>query len=573
MRYLIYFLITMSGLLVGCHRSPNAKQDKGLPGLYSELDNEIAHAGDYEDAKEKRIGQLRRSYGLSQDKHERMEIINSLIDEYDAYNADSTLYYISCNLRDPNILSIPGEYTRLVIKRADVLAHTGLFSDALAAMSQVPADSVSTSLREAYYSTYCGIYQYLSEYAGSHETVRNHEKMRALYTDSLSQVIKPNSFNYMVYVMTELARRGDRQSAIPVLQNHLKDYAPATREYSILASTLAYMYKLAGMDDEYRRYLVLSAISDVKGAVKENMSFRAVATVMFEDGDIERANRYLKKSIADANFYSALMRNVQSSKILPVIDEAYTLSQRRTNSRLRTMVWISSILSFVLVITVLLILKQYKSLHKAHDEVKRVNGELNSMSEKLSVKNSELAEKNDRLSLLSAKLQCANEELETKNSKLHDFNKTKEQYAGLFMEYCSSAISSLQHYQQSLRVLTARGGSKAALLKKLESTEASDQLLKNFYSKFDEAILNIYPEFVGKFNALLKPGEQVILKAGELLNTELRLFALIRIGIDDSQKIAAFLRCSIATVYTYRSKMKKRALHPDEFEHEIRQMG
>lgn len=573
MRYFIYFLITVSGLLIGCRPSTHHVQDKNLQGLYSELDHEIDHAGDYEEVKEKRIGQLRRSYSISQDKYERMEIINRLIDEYDAYNADSTLHYISYNLRDPYVLSIPGEYTRLAIKRADVLAHAGLFPDALAAMQQIPADSVGVSLREAYHSTYCGIYQYLSEYAGSHETAQDYEKMRALYTDSLRQVIKPDSFNHMIYVMTERARHGDHQVAIPVLLSHLNDYAPATREYSILASTLAYMYKLAGMEDEYRRYLVLSAISDVKGAVKENMSFRAVATVMFEEGDIERANRYLKKSIADANFYSALMRNVQSSKMLPVIDEAYTLSQRQTNSRLRTMVWISSILSCVLVVTVLLILRQYKSLHKAHGEVKRVNGELNSMSEKLSVKNSELAEKNDRLSLLSTKLQCANEELEIKNSKLHDFNRTKEQYAGLFMEYCSSAISTLQHYQQSLRVLTARGGSKAALLKKLESTEASDRLLKNFYSKFDEAILNIYPEFVDKFNALLKPGEQVTLKAGELLNTELRLFALVRIGIDDSQKIAAFLRCSIATVYTYRSKMRKRALHPDEFEHEIRQMG
>lgn len=114
-------------------------------------------------------------------------------------------------------------------------------------------------------------------------------------------------------------------------------------------------------------------------------------------------------------------------------------------------------------------------------------------------KNSELADKNDRLSVVSARLQVANEELEVRNYELRDFNRTKEQYAGLFMEYCSSAISTLQHYQQSLRVLTAQGGNRNALLKKLESTEISDHLLKNFYVKFDEAILNIYPAFVDKF--------------------------------------------------------------------------
>lgn len=100
-----------------------------------------------------------------------------------------------------------------------------------------------------------------------------------------------------------------------------------------------------------------------------------------------------------------------------------------------------------------------------------------------------------------------------------------------------------------------------------------DGLLKNFYGKFDEAILNIYPSFIDKFNRLLRPDEQVVLKSGELLNTELRLYALIRIGIDDNAKIAEFLRCSISTVYTYRSKMKKRAINPETFEEQVRSLG
>ena len=141
------------------------------------------------------------------------------------------------------------------------------------------------------------------------------------------------------------------------------------------------------------------------------------------------------------------------------------------------------------------------------------------------------------------------------------------------MEYCSSAISTLRSYQQSLRILAAQGANRAVLLKKLESSEMADELLRNFYEKFDEAILNIYPSFVEKFNALLIPDYRVVLKSGELLNTELRLFALIRIGINDSTKIAHFLCCSISTVYTYRSKMRKRAIDPDNFENEVKEIG
>lgn len=585
-------LLFISLLLVACNKQKVATESE-LKDLYAQLDSEIENSRKYEIAKENRIAGLRNSYDLSHDQNQRTEIINQIINEYGSYNADSALYYIGLNLRRPAVKAIPGEHTRLTIKRANVLAHAGLFSDALAIMREIPRDSLDSTMLETYYSTYCAIFQYLSEYTNNHETAAGHEALRTLYVDSLRQVINNDSFNHMVFVLSERARKGDTDHAISVLSDNLGKYQSGSRQYSVLASLLAYIYKMEGMENEYKRYLVLSAISDVRGAVKENMSFRELATVMFEEGDVERANRYLKKSIVDANFYSALMRNAQSSKILPVIDEAYSSLQLNLNSRLRGLVWISSALLVILAVTVLLILIQFRSLRKANTKIKSKNEELSSLSEQLkdtnrelqgknvelsvlsqelTTMNTELAEKNNSLSLISARLQVANEELESRNRELHDFNKTKEQYAGLFMEYSSSAISTLQHYQQSLRNLALKGINRTGFLKKLESTEIADQLLKNFYGKFDEAILNIYPAFVDKFNALLKPDEQIALKSGELLNTELRLFALIRIGIDDSAKIAEFLRCSISTVYTYRSKMRKRAVNPDSFENDVRNM-
>ncbi|MDE6824263.1 MAG: hypothetical protein K2J27_06010 [Duncaniella sp.] len=590
MRTPIFLLFIL--LLVSCSRSGNDRAAE-LQELYVLLDTEIANSNKYEKEKNDRIIAYKREYDLSTDKFQRTALINKLIEEFNAYNADSALHYISYNLQRPAVIATPGEQTRLLIKRADVYAHAGLFSDALNTMQSIPRDSLTPALLESYYATYCALYQYLSEYTTDHEPALIYEKQRSAYADSLSRVIDTGSFNHLVFVMTEMARNGESEKAIEALSRQLEDYPSGTREYSILASTLAYIYKTAGFPDDYKRYLALSAISDVRGAVKENMSFREVATVMFEDGDVDRANRYLKKSIADANFYSALMRNAQSSKMLPVIDEAYAAVQNDLTDRLRTMVWVSSILSVILLVTIFLILKQFRSLHKAKDKVSLANEELRRMSERLREANNELKEKNDdlsamseelrqtnaalegkngELSLISEQLKSTNIQLAARNAELRDFNHTKEQYAGLFMEYCSSAISSLQHYQQSLRKLTVQGGNRAALLKKLESTEIADQLLKNFYVRFDEAILNIYPSFVGKFNALLNPGEQVVLKSGELLNTELRLYALIRIGIDDSAKIADFLRCSISTVYTYRSKMRKRAINPDEFENEVRNL-
>ena len=587
-------LFIILSLLVAACGSSYSHDRSDLQHLYDTLDYEIAHSDEYARTKEERIVALKRSYDLSHDAEERTAIINNLIEEFNAYNADSALFYISYNLRRPAVESDPVESTRLLIKRADVYAHAGLFADALATLQSISRAELDSTLLEPYYSTQSALYQYLSEYTSEHETTLAYEQKRSLYVDSLSRVIEPGSFNHMVYVLTEAARNGHTDTAIEALSNSLDQYQSGSREYSILASTLAYIYETAGVADQYKRYLALSAISDVRGAVKENMSFRAVATEMFEDGDVERANRYLKKSIADANFYSAQLRNAQSTKMLPVIDEAYTAVQDELTGRLRAMVWVSSILSVILLVTIFLILKQVRNLHRAKDkislaneELSRIstklkeanedmqgkNAELRELSEELKSTNTSLAEKHGELSSLSHQLKVANKELEVRNEQLREYNRTKEQYAGLFMEYCSSAISSLQHYQMGLKKLTKEGSNRAAILKKLESTEISDQMLKNFYGKFDEAILNIFPSFVERFNALIKPDDQVVLKSGELLNTELRVFALIRLGIDDSAKIADFLRCSISTVYTYRSTMKKRALNPEIFEEQVRNLG
>ena len=564
-----YAIFIIMFLLAACAGKESEKESE-LKSLYEQLDSEIAGSGVYESAKEKRIADLRHRLGQTVEEKAQSDIIDLLIGEYEAYDADSALYYIAYGLQMAKNKGDSRREILLSIRRADILAHAGLFSDALSVMERIPRNALDKKGEEKYYSTYCAIYQYLSEYTNEHEPAAENERMRRLYVDSLSLVVSSESFDYLVDVVAERARSGNVDEAISLFEDKLKDWRHGDREYSILASILAYLYKNKGNKDAYKRYLALSAISDVKGAVKENMSFRELATIMFEDGDIERANRYLKKSIADANFYSAMMRNAQSGKMLPLIDEAYTAARDQLTSRLRLMVWISGVLSVVLLLTVFMILKQMRSLRRAKDKVSRTNEELSRMSDRLKEANAALQATNTDLKSLSEELKQANDQLAARNLELREYNRIKEQYAALFMEYCSSAISSLQHYQQTLRKLTLQGGNKTALLKKLESTETTDQMLKNFYGRFDEAILNIYPEFVDKFNGLLNPESQVVLKSGELLNTELRLFALIRIGIDDSAKIADFLRCSISTVYTYRSKMRKRAIDPDTFEESIK---
>lgn len=546
----IYFFACATVVIAACC-SRVAPASESFEDLYTLLDTEIDRSDRYDAIKEQRIDELKRNYALAPNRDAATAALNSIINEYSAYHADSSLYYIRLNLQRLADGGKPGEYTRMLIKRADVYAHAGMFSDAIATMQAIPSDSVTTGLKEEYFSTYCALYQYLSEYSDEHETADAYVALRSQYADSLNRVITPGSFNHLTYVMTEMARNGNPNAAIATLEEKIEAYPVGTRQYSILASTLAYIHGLAGNDEAHRRYLVLSAISDVRGAVKENMSFRAVATEMLADGDVRRANRYIMKSIADANFYSAMMRNAQSGKMLPVINQAYTRMQDDMTQRMHSLMWIICAFSFVLLVALAVVYRQFRSIRRVRNTLAAANGQL---------------------ALLSEELRGANEHLTAANAELKGFNRTKEQYATLFMEYCSAAISSLQHYRQSLRNLALQGGNRASLLKKLESTEMADNLLKDFYGKFDEAILDIYPGFVEKFNALLLPEYRIALRKGELLNTELRVFALLRMGITDSNKIADFLRCSVSTVYTYRSRMRRMAANPADFEQNVKEM-
>lgn len=515
--------------------------------FYEDIDEEISKSHLYENDKERRIESLRFRIGSEESPEVRFELTDLLISEFEAYVSDSALYYINLNLENPSVINNQLKTNSLLIKKADIAAHAGLFGEAEGILEEIDHSSLDSHLLEEYYSAFCDLYQYQSEYATNSEFGREFERQRQRYIDSITKVASPSSMNYIVYHAAEDARNGNFRDAEDVLIENLKKYKSGDRNYSILASILADIYKQKGDKEKYKTYLGLSVISDIRGAVKENMAIRALATECYEDGDLERADRYLRKSFEDANFYAARMRNAQSSRMLPIIGEAYISQQKKMNHELTLFVVFMSVLAAGFIIISIFAFFQVR-------KVRAVNKKTKHMLEEVSQ--------------LSSQLASVNRELKNTNSQLESSNKIRGEYGALFMEYCSLAISSLQHYQQSLKVAAAQGNIQA-LIKKIDSANVESKTLAEFYSKFDEAILNIYPHFVEKFNSLLRPEERIILRPGENLNTELRVFALIKIGINDPEKIAKFLRCSLTTVYTYRSKMKKRALSPDSFDHDL----
>ena len=526
----------------------NTSKDSDLRDLYAKIDEEIGMVKEREKEKEGRISLLKGEIEREQNRNLDWMLLRKLISEYESYSSDSALKYVNVALK----LNREGENNRrheieMLIVKADVASHAGLFDESNRILKTLNPEEMDSLLRENYYATLCGLYQYLSEYNNDSELFKEHERQKAQYSDSVVKYALPSSLNYICYLTPQMMRKGDYVGAEKILKDDLAKATIGSRRYSIIASILASLYQQTGDALQHRRYLALSVISDLKGVVKENMAIRALSTAMFEDGDIERANRYLKQSFADANFFSARMRNAQSSRMLPLIDDAYNAKQKEMSNQLRVYIGVVSLLVAILLVVLIFLRKQNRLAKMSNEREKESNREL---------------------SALSIKLKDANDDLARINDELKSSDMIKEQYAVLFMEYCSVSISNLQQFHASISRLVAQNN-KTALLKKLDSTDSVDSMLKDFYSRFDDAILSIYPKYVERFNSLLRPETRIELKPGEKLNTELRVFALIKIGVSDSAKIAQFLRCSITTIYTYRSKVKKRALNPDSFETDL----
>lgn len=230
----IYFIsIILLAILTGCSKS-NKTPDESLNSIYDHLDEEIGHSREYEVIKENGIAKLRRDLAKCKDESLKTELLNKLAEEYSAYNADSALYYVSLNLNREIVKQNPTLNRRLMIKKADIMAHAGMFSDAQDILFKIHPADIEPELKEEYYATYASYYQYLSEYNSQHETAQEYEQRRSNYADSVNSVVNSESFSHLVYVMAQHARDGHADEAIKSLEKHLKDYKSGEREYSIL---------------------------------------------------------------------------------------------------------------------------------------------------------------------------------------------------------------------------------------------------------------------------------------------------------------------------------------------------
>ncbi|MDR2293498.1 MAG: DUF6377 domain-containing protein, partial [Prevotellaceae bacterium] len=243
---------------------------------------------------------------------------------------------------------------------------------------------------------------------------------------------------------------------------------------------------------------------------------------------------------------------IELSSIYSVINNAYLNKEAKQKDELQLYLLLISILSFFLAVAVLYVYKQMRKMSK--------------MQKKLYVTNQKLTDLNQIIS-------HSNNQLSKVNTQLEESNRIKEEYITQFFDLCSTYINKLENYRKMLN-RKAINRQHEELFNLLKSTTLVDDELKQLYETFDIIFLNLYPTFIEDFYSLISNEEQTIPKQGKMLNTELRIFALIRLGITDSIKIAGFLRYSVSTIYNYRTKMRNKSIvSRDKFEEMVMKIG
>lgn len=392
----------------------------------------------------------------------------------------------------------------------------------------------------------------MADYAVTEQEKKLYAEITDRYRDSLLLVNKNNLLVYTLIQSDQHNVRGEFDKAIQLLIDYLAGQIDNVHDVAICAYTLSESYRLKEDTEKEKEYLILSSIADMKSAVREYISLRKLAVLLYQEGDIDRAYSYLKLCMDDAVFCNARLRILEILQIFPLINDTYQQKAEKQQEQMKWALISISLLSIFLLIAIFYVYKQMKRVAAARHEVIDANKRLKELNEELHRYNLQLKEANHIIA---------------ENSYL------KEEYIGRYMDQCSVYLEKMDNYRRSLGKIAATG-KVDELYKNIKSSKFIEEELKEFYANFDNTFLQLFPTFVEDFNTLLAEGEQIYPKANERMSTELRIFALIRLGITDSVKIAQFLRYSVTTIYNYRTKVRNKAAGDrDQLEQEVMKIG
>lgn len=523
-----------------------------VDSLLSQLDHVIQNRHVYIEQKEKKLNDLRQALRQRISDENRFTLLGEYLDEYRSYNTDSSLYISRERYQVALRLKNKEHQDNALMNTAEIMGTAGMYKEAVDLMHNVQINHLSDDLHPYYYHIYRTVYGLMADYAVTEQEKKLYAEITDRYRDSLLLVNKDNLLVYTLIQSDQHNVRGEFDKAIQLLTDYLAGQIDNVHDVAICAYTLSESYRLKEDTEKEKEYLILSSIADMKSAVREYISLRKLAVLLYQEGDIDRAYSYLKLCMDDAVFCNARLRILEILQIFPLINDTYQQKAEKQQEQMKWALISISLLSIFLLIAIFYVYKQMKRVAAARHEVINANKRLKELNEELHRYNLQLKEANHIIA---------------ENSYL------KEEYIGRYMDQCSVYLEKMDNYRRSLGKIAATG-KVDELYKNIKSSKFIEEELKEFYANFDNTFLQLFPTFVEDFNTLLAEGEQIYPKANERMSTELRIFALIRLGITDSVKIAQFLRYSVTTIYNYRTKVRNKAAGDrDQLEQEVMKIG
>lgn len=555
--------------ICGASAKSSAALNSGLSTqqLLDSLDSSLGKSAAYTAEKERRISSLRRRLSQTANPEQRFWICRNLVDEYSSYNSDSALHYIDASTAVGRQAGRREWIDEMNLNRAYIYAATGLLAEAESALNEVDPRQMTPALATEYYNRLLFVLTHKDQYLGKNSLTRPYSERAKAMLDSVSRLMQPSDPQYIWFLawrsMTDPAKT---REAIPVVEKALESSTYSTREEAMNAWILSRLYELTGNSDMMMRYLILSAIADVRTSNKEIASLEEISNRLYQSNDLERANDYISHCLQLANDYKSRVRVGRLADLQYHITKAYSQRNDRQRRKLNVYFIIALVFAACLAVAMLSLYKQNRRIHRSKTELDRSNAQLNSKVEELSQTRRQLKEANDRLEILYRNVRDEAGELAAGND-------AKERYIADIFAICSDYISKLDEFRRNIyRKIVAHNFDEVKELTK--SHELSHGEIKELYQNFDSIFLKVYPNFVDDFNTLLRPDERVAMKKPGVLTTELRIYALVRLGINDSVKIARFLHCSTQSVYNARMKMRNKSdISKEQFAEAVRRLG
>lgn len=527
--------------------------------VYRCIDEAIANASVYLSKREARIAGLKRQFDKSRGYAARYAAAFRIYREYKAFVNDSAIAWLGraerLARRNRDIKSA----NYCVALKAFQCSTAGMYMESAEMLASINPRQLTRDGLLAYYTSQKHLYQELGFYTRIRNLRNKYNYKERMYADSIKAIADKNSGIYLQLMEADCYNSDDLAQALRYNDMRMKNIDKDSHEFSIVAFYRFLDYKKMNDTDNWTYWLAMSALGDIRNAVMDQGALWELANHLNTTGHPSRSYKYINFAWQCAEKFGTRVRSTQISPVLTSIDSSYQTIMQKQKERLVIMVLVISLFAVSVLVLLIYVNKQRGKLKLTRDELSRKNRQLMKL-------NNEMQQVNDNLDE-------SNHQLHKAIGSLNESNRVKEKYIGLFLRQCSIYIDNMERMRKDVLTML-KNKQHTELMSKMKSHDFRDRQQQELFDIFDTTFIHLFPTFVDDFNKLLRPEERIHLDDTSRLNTDIRIFALIRLGIDDSSKIAEFLHYSVNTIYNYRARIKNGATcGRDEFEKKVKEIG